>query len=183
MCFGVYLINVVCGIVVDIDVLDVVLCSGYIGGVVLDVFLVEFKGNGDVFVLLLIVYDNVILILYVGGSMLEVQDNIGVEVVVKLVCYSDNGSIFLVVNFFEVILFEYVDSLCLLYIYQNVLGVLFKVNEIFLCFNVNIDGQFLCIDLKVGYVVIDIIVSEEQVGVVCEEFVVIFGILCICVLY
>lgn len=183
MCKGVYLINVVCGIVVDIDVLDVVLVSGYVGGVVLDVFLVELKGNGDIFELLLICYDNVIFILYVGGSMLEVQDNIGVEVVVKLVCYSDNGSILLVVNFLEVILFEYEDSLCLLYIYQNVLGVLFRVNEIFLCYNVNIDGQFLCIDLKVGYVVIDIIVSEVQVVVVCDELVVILGMLWMCILY
>lgn len=118
MKLGVLLINVFCGIVVDILVLCDVLVSKYLVGVVIDVFLIEFVINSDFFILLLCEFDNVIFILYIGGFIQEVQENIGLEVVGKLVKYFDNGLILLVVNFLEVFLLLY-GGCCLLYIYEN----------------------------------------------------------------
>ena len=180
---GAHLINAARGTVVDIEALDAALHSGHIGGAALDVFPVEPKGNGDAFVSPLTAHDNVILTPHVGGSTLEAQDNIGVEVAAKLVRYSDNGSTLSAVNFPEVTLPEHADSLRLLHIHQNVPGVLSKVNEIFSRHNVNIDGQFLRTDPKVGYVVIDITASEEQAAGVREELAAIPGTLRTRVLY
>ena len=95
---GAHLINAR-GTVVDIDALDAALASGHVGGAALDVFPVEPKGNGDIFESPLTRHDNVILTPHVGGSTLEAQDNIGVEVAAKLVRYSDNGSTLSAVNF------------------------------------------------------------------------------------
>lgn len=180
---GAHLINAARGTVVDIEALDAALHAGHIGGAALDVFPVEPKGNGDAFVSPLTAHDNVILTPHVGGSTLEAQDNIGVEVAAKLVRYSDNGSTLSAVNFPEVTLPEHADSLRLLHIHQNVPGVLSKVNEIFSRHNVNIDGQFLRTDPKVGYVVIDITASEEQAAGVREELAAIPGTLRTRVLY
>jgi D-3-phosphoglycerate dehydrogenase len=58
-----------------------------------------------------------------------------------------------------------------------------RVNETFSRHNVNIDGQFLRTDPKVGYVVIDITASEEQAGAVREELAAIPGTLRTRVLY
>lgn len=180
---GAHLINAARGTVVDIDALDAALRSGHLGGAALDVFPVEPKGNGDAFVSPLTAHDNVILTPHVGGSTLEAQDNIGVEVAAKLVRYSDNGSTLSAVNFPEVTLPEHAESLRLLHIHQNVPGVLSQVNEIFSRHNVNIDGQFLRTDPKVGYVVIDITASEAQAGAVREELAGIPGTLRTRVLY
>jgi D-3-phosphoglycerate dehydrogenase len=180
---GAHLINAARGTVVDIDALDAALHAGHIGGAALDVFPIEPKGNGDAFVSPLTAHDNVILTPHVGGSTLEAQDNIGVEVAAKLVRYSDNGSTLSAVNFPEVTLPEHEDSLRLLHIHQNVPGVLSKVNEIFSLHNVNIDGQFLRTDPKVGYVVIDITASEAQAGAVRDELAAIPGTLRTRVLY
>jgi len=101
----------------------------------------------------------------------------------KLVRYSDNGSTLSAVNFPEVTLPEHEDSLRLLHIHQNVPGVLSKVNEIFSRHNVNIDGQFLRTDPKVGYVVIDITASEAQAAAVRDELAAIPGTLRTRILY
>jgi len=163
--------------------LDAALASGHVGGAALDVFPVEPKGNGDIFESPLTRHDNVILTPHVGGSTLEAQDNIGVEVAAKLVRYSDNGSTLSAVNFPEVTLPEHEDSLRLLHIHQNVPGVLSRVNEIFSRHNVNIDGQFLRTDPKVGYVVIDITASEAQAAAVRDELAAIPGTLRTRILY
>ncbi len=180
---GAHLINAARGTVVDIDALDAALRSGHLGGAAVDVFPVEPKGNGDAFVSPLTAHDNVILTPHVGGSTLEAQDNIGVEVAAKLVRYSDNGSTLSAVNFPEVTLPEHAESLRLLHIHQNVPGVLSKVNEIFSRHNVNIDGQFLRTDPKVGYVVIDVGADEAQVATLKGELAAIEGTLRTRVLY
>lgn len=128
---GAHLINASRGTVVDIDALATALGSGQIGGAAVDVFPSEPKANGDEFVSPLRGLDNVILTPHIGGSTLEAQDNIGVEVAAKLVRYSDNGSTLSAVNFPEVTLPEHAGSLRLLHIHRNVPGVLSKVNEIF----------------------------------------------------
>ena len=159
---GAHLINASRGTVVDIDALTAALKSGAVGGAAVDVFPVEPKGNAEAFESPLRGLDNVILTPHVGGSTLEAQDNIGVEVAAKLVRYSDNGSTLSAVNFPEVTLPGHDGSRRILHIHRNVPGVLSQINEIFSKHNVNIDGQFLRTDPKVGYVVIDVTATEEQ---------------------
>ncbi|MBN6151111.1 phosphoglycerate dehydrogenase [Xanthomonas sp. AmX2] len=180
---GAHLINASRGTVIDIDALDAALTSGQIGGAAVDVFPVEPKGNGDAFESPLTAHDNVILTPHVGGSTLEAQDNIGVEVAAKLVRYSDNGSTLTAVNFPEVTLPEHAESLRLLHIHRNVPGVLSQINELFSRHNVNIDGQFLRTDPKVGYVVIDVGATEAQAAALREELAQVPGTLRTRILY
>ena len=180
---GAHLINASRGTVVDIDALAAALESGQVGGAAVDVFPVEPKGNNDPFVSPLVKFDNVILTPHIGGSTLEAQENIGVEVAAKLVRYSDNGSTLSAVNFPEVTLPEHEDSLRLLHIHRNVPGVLSKINEIFSRHALNIDGQFLRTDPKVGYVVIDVAADEVQGAALREELAAIPGTLRTRVLY
>lgn len=159
---GAHLINASRGSVVDIDALASALHSGHVGGAAVDVFPLEPKGNGDAFESPLLGIDNVILTPHVGGSTLEAQENIGIEVAAKLVRYSDNGSTLSAVNFPEVTLPEHAGSHRLLHIHRNVPGVLSRINEVFGIQGINIDGQFLRTDANVGYVVIDVSATPQQ---------------------
>lgn len=159
---GAMLINAARGTVVDVDALAAALKSGHIGGAAIDVFPLEPKGNDDAFVSPLIGMDNVILTPHVGGSTLEAQDNIGIEVAAKMVRYSDNGSTLSAVNFPEVSLPEHPNSQRLLHIHRNTPGILSRINEIFSRDNINIDAQYLQTDARVGYVVIDVSTHAEQ---------------------
>jgi D-3-phosphoglycerate dehydrogenase len=161
---GAHLLNASRGSVVDIDALAAALQSGHLAGAAVDVFPVEPKGNDDRFQSPLVGLDNVILTPHVGGSTLEAQDNIGIEVAAKLVRYSDNGSTLSAVNFPEVTLPEHDGSHRLLHIHRNVPGVLSRINEIFSQAGINIDGQFLRTDAHVGYVVIDVSTGDTEAG-------------------
>ena len=180
---GAHLINASRGTVVDIDALADALKSGQVGGAAVDVFPVEPKGNAESFESPLRGLDNVILTPHVGGSTLEAQDNIGIEVAAKLVRYSDNGSTLSAVNFPEVTLPEHAGSHRILHIHRNVPGVLSQINDIFRDRGINIDGQFLRTDPKVGYVVIDVTADEEQTTSLREAMAAIDGTLRVRVLY
>jgi D-3-phosphoglycerate dehydrogenase len=180
---GAMLINASRGSVVDIDALAEALRDGRLSGAAVDVFPVEPKGNGDPFVSPLVGMDNVILTPHIGGSTLEAQDNIGIEVASKLVRYSDNGSTLSAVNFPEVTLPEHPDSLRLLHIHRNVPGTLSRINELFSAGNLNIDAQFLQTDSEVGYVVIDVSADEAQANALKAQLAAIPGTLRSRVLY
>jgi D-3-phosphoglycerate dehydrogenase len=159
---GAHLINASRGTVVDIEALAEALRSGRIGGAAVDVFPVEPKGSDEEFASPLRGMANVILTPHVGGSTLEAQDNIGTEVAAKLIRYSDNGSTLSAVNFPEVSLPGHAGSRRILHIHRNVPGVLSLANDIFRDQGINIDGQYLRTDAKVGYVVMDVTASEQQ---------------------
>jgi D-3-phosphoglycerate dehydrogenase len=180
---GALLINASRGTVVDIDALAEALRSDHLAGAAIDVFPVEPKGNDDPFVSPLVGMDNVILTPHIGGSTLEAQDNIGIEVAAKLVRYSDNGSTLSAVNFPEVSLPEHPKSRRLLHIHRNVPGVLSRINELFSAGNINIDAQFLQTDPDVGYVVIDVSADEAQASVLKDRLAAIDGTLRTRVLY
>ncbi|HEV7122570.1 MAG TPA: phosphoglycerate dehydrogenase [Rhodanobacter sp.] len=180
---GAMLINASRGSVVDIDALAAALREGRLAGAAVDVFPLEPKGNGDPFVSPLVGLDNVILTPHIGGSTLEAQDNIGIEVASKLVRYSDNGSTLSAVNFPEVTLPEHPRSRRLLHIHRNVPGVLSRINELFSAGNLNIDAQFLQTDNEVGYVVIDVSADEEQANALKASLAAIPGTLRSRVLY
>jgi len=161
---GAILINASRGTVVDIDALAAVLRSGHLAGAAIDVFPVEPRSNEDEFVSPLREFDNCILTPHIGGSTMEAQENIGLEVAEKLVKYSDNGSSFTSVNFPEVSLPAHPGMHRLLHIHRNVPGVLSQINSIFSDNGINIRSQYLQTNEEIGYVVMDIDVEYSKVA-------------------
>ena len=153
---GGILINAARGTVVDIDALAVALRGKKLLGAAIDVFPEEPRSNKDEFQSPLRGLDNVILTPHVGGSTIEAQANIGLEVAEKLVKYSDNGTSTSSVNFPEVALSSHSGKHRLLHIHHNVPGVMSAVNQVFSDNRINIAAQFLQTNEKIGYVVIDI---------------------------
>lgn len=153
---GAVLINASRGTVVDIDALAHAVVSKHLSGAAIDVFPVEPKGNQEEFVSPLRGLDNVILTPHIGGSTVEAQENIGVEVAEKLIKYSDNGTTTSSVNFPEVALPGHPDAHRLLHVHANVPGVLSAINQVFSDNNINIAAQYLQTNDKVGYVVLDV---------------------------
>ncbi len=180
---GSMLINASRGTVVDIDALAASLTSGHLAGAAIDVFPVEPQGNAEAFVSPLMGMDNVLLTPHVGGSTLEAQDNIGLEVAAKLLRYSDNGSTLSAVNFPEVSLPGYPDRRRLLHIHKNVPGMLLRINEVFSSEQINIDAEYLQTHTNIGYVVIDVSASAEDAVRLKEALAAIPGTLRTRVLY
>jgi D-3-phosphoglycerate dehydrogenase len=153
---GSILINASRGTVVDIDALADSLDKGHLGGAGIDVFPEEPRSNDDEFVSPLRRFDNTFLTPHIGGSTVEAQENIGLEVAEKLAHYSDNGTSISSVNFPEVALPEHEGSHRLLHIHHNVPGIMSAINNVFSENNLNISAQFLQTNDAVGYVVIDV---------------------------
>ena len=153
---GSILINAARGTVVDIDALAAALRDKHLNGAAIDVFPVEPRSNNDEFVSPLREFDNCLLTPHIGGSTMEAQANIGLEVAEKLVKYSDNGTSVSSVNFPEVALPSHPGKHRLLHIHQNIPGVMSEINKVFADNGINIAGQFLQTNEKVGYVVIDV---------------------------
>lgn len=153
---GSIFINAARGTVVVIDELAKVLKSGKLLGAAVDVFPVEPKSNKDEFISPLRGLDNVILTPHIGGSTMEAQANIGLEVADKLVRYSDNGTTISAVNFPEVALPEHPGQNRILHVHHNVPGVLSAINQVFAENGINVAGQYLRTHEKLGYVVIDL---------------------------
>ena len=149
-------INASRGSVVDLDALAVALRENRIAGAAIDVFPHEPASNQDEFTSPLRVIPNCILTPHVGGSTMEAQENIGIEVSEKLIKYSDNGSSFNSVNFPEVTLPAYSGKHRLLHIHQNRPGVLSEINIVFAKNGININSQYLQTNNEVGYVVMDV---------------------------
>ncbi len=153
---GAHLINAARGTVVDVDALVGALESKHLAGAAIDVFPVEPKANDEEFVSPLRRFENVLLTPHVGGSTEEAQQNIGLEVAGKLIKYSNNGSTVSSVNFPEVALPEHPGKHRLLHIHRNQPGVLSQINAIFSELQINIAGQYLQTNPRIGYVVIDV---------------------------
>lgn len=161
---GSILINASRGTVVDIDALAEALESNHLAGAAVDVFPVEPRSNDDEFISPLRKYDNCILTPHVGGSTMEAQENIGMEVAEKLVRYSDNGSSITSVNFPEVALPSHPSMHRLLHVHENVPGVLSQINRIFSESGINICAQYLQTNDKIGYVVMDIAEEDSDIA-------------------
>lgn len=161
---GAVFINASRGTVVDLDALAESIKAGNISGAAIDVFPVEPKGNSEEFVSPLRGLDNVILTPHVGGSTMEAQENIGVEVAEKLIQYSDVGTTTAAVNFPEVALPAQADTHRILHIHENRPGVLSKINAIFSENNINITGQFLRTTEKLGYMVMEVDADEGELA-------------------
>lgn len=161
---GAVFINASRGTVVEIEPLAEALRSKKLLGAAIDVFPVEPKSNKDVFESPLRGLDNVILTPHVGGSTMEAQANIGIEVAEKLVKYSDNGTSTSSVNFPEVALPAHPGKHRLLHIHRNVPGVLAEINQVFAGNGINIASQYLQTNEAIGYVVIDIDAAHSDMA-------------------
>ena len=153
---GSVLINASRGTVVEIEPLAQALRDKKLLGAAIDVFPIEPRSNQESFESPLRGLDNVILTPHVGGSTMEAQSNIGIEVAEKLVKYSDNGTSTSSVNFPEVALPAHPGKHRVLHIHRNVPGVLSEINRVFSDNQINIASQYLQTNEAVGYVVIDI---------------------------
>lgn len=161
---GSILINASRGTVVDIDALANALESGALGGAGIDVFPVEPRSNDEEFVSPLRRFDNAFLTPHIGGSTLEAQENIGMEVAEKLARYSDNGTTTSSINLPAVALPEHIGKHRLLHIHRNVPGVMSAINTVFSDNQINIAAQFLQTNETLGYVVIDIDAEYSEIA-------------------
>lgn len=164
---GSIFINAARGTCVVIDDLAAALESGHIAGAAIDVFPKEPKANDEEFLSPLRKFDNVILTPHIGGSTLEAQANIGLEVAEKFARYSDTGTTLSAVNFPEVAIPLQAGKHRLLHIHNNVPGVLSAINRVFAENNINISAQSLMTNEAIGYLVMD--VDAEYSSVALEK--------------
>ena len=159
---GSVLLNASRGTVVDIGALTDALRSKKLLGAAIDVFPEEPGSNDDEFVSPLREFPNVILTPHVGGSTMEAQELIGVEVAEKLARYSDTGSTVSAVNFPDVALPATFGKHRLLHIHQNIPGVLGEINGVFSSVGINIAAQYLQTRGSLGYVVVDMDEGDSE---------------------
>jgi D-3-phosphoglycerate dehydrogenase len=153
---GAFLLNLSRGRVVDLDAVKATLEKGSLGGAAIDVFPEEPSSNDDPFSSPLIGLDNVILTPHIGGSTIEAQRNIGLEVANTLLKFVEVGSTTGSVNFPQVELPILRDSHRILNIHRNVPGVLSSINTIIAQMGGNIRAQYLNTLGDVGYLIIDV---------------------------
>lgn len=177
---GSYVLNASRGTVIDIPALIAALKSGKIAGASLDVYPNEPAKNGEglfcdelnPWISELVSLKNVILSPHIGGSTEEAQSAIGVEVATVLSKYINEGSSIGAVNFPEVALraldLDQEDAVRVLYIHQNVPGVLKVVNNILA--NHNIEKQYSDSNGDIAYLIADITsVSKEDIKNLYEQ--------------
>lgn len=164
---GSCLINASRGDVVDYKAVAESLRKKHLSGVAADVFPHEPASADEPFITELQEFSNTILTPHIGGSTLEAQANIGLEVAEKLVKYSDTGSTIGAVNFVEISLPPNVSKQRFLHIHKNVPGVLREINTVFSSKGINISAEYLQTDPDIGYVIIET-ESELDISVLMD---------------
>ena len=152
---GAHLVNLSRGFVVDIEALVDALKSGKLAGAAVDVYPEEPRKNGD-FYTELKGLPNVILTPHVGGSTEEAQRDIADFVPGKIMAYINSGNTVDAVNFPNIRLPKHKNAHRFLHIHRNVPGVMAKINKVLAKYELNITGQYLSTDEKVGYVITDV---------------------------
>lgn len=152
---GSYLVNLSRGFVVDIKALSEALKNGKLAGAAVDVYPQEPRANGE-YQTELKGLSNVILTPHVGGSTEEAQKDIADFVPGKIMAYINSGNTVDAVNFPNIRLPRQIDAHRFLHIHKNVPGVMAEINKVLAEFELNITGQYLSTDAKVGYVITDI---------------------------
>lgn len=153
---GVTFINLARGFVVEIPALAEALKSGKVSGAAVDVYPKEPKSNNEPFDSELRGIPNVILTPHVGGSTMEAQVDIADFVPKQLMGYINTGNSFGSVNLPQIRVPQQKKSHRFLHIHKNVSGVMAQVNNILAKYNLNIVGQYLKTDEKVGYLITDL---------------------------
>lgn len=153
---GAILLNLSRGHIVDIAALKEALESGRLAGAGIDVFPSEPKNNDEPFVSELMGLPNTILTPHIGGSTLEAQINIARFVPGKIIEYINTGNTYNSVNFPNIQLPFLMDAHRLIHVHQNEPGIMAKINQILADHEINIVGQYLKTNEKIGYVITDI---------------------------
>jgi D-3-phosphoglycerate dehydrogenase / 2-oxoglutarate reductase len=153
---GAIVINYARGTVVDLPALRKAILDGHIGGAAIDVFPVEPEKNGDAFDSPMQDLPNVILTPHIGGSTLEAQNNIGVDVSSKLFNYLEKGISTGSHSIPALALPPQEGAHRILHIHNNVPGVLSEINTLLSKNKINILGQYLKTTEAIGYVVLDL---------------------------
>ncbi|WP_276499132.1 phosphoglycerate dehydrogenase [Pontibacter litorisediminis] len=153
---GAIFLNLSRGHVVDIEALVQSIRSGKISGAGVDVFPEEPATNSDPFESELCGLPNVILTPHIGGSTSEAQVNIANFVPNRIMDYINSGNTYGSVNFPNLQLPELKNAHRLIHIHANVPGVLANINQVLAKNQVNILGQYLKTNERVGYVITDI---------------------------
>lgn len=153
---GAILLNLSRGFVVDIPAMKEAILSGKIRGASVDVFPKEPRSNSEPFQSELQGLPNLILTPHIGGSTQEAQENIANFVPSKIIHYINRGDTFGSVNFPNLQLPEQKHAHRLLHVHENRSGILAQINQILASKSVNILGQYLKTNEKVGYVITDV---------------------------
>ncbi|OBZ85231.1 D-3-phosphoglycerate dehydrogenase 1 [Choanephora cucurbitarum] len=157
---GAYLLNNARGTVVHIPALIKGLQSGHLAGAAIDVYPKEPASNGPNFDYYpeLLKCRNLIMTPHIGGSTEEAQSMIGIEVSTALTKFINEGTSLGAVNFPEVdlraIREDDKNTVRVLYIHQNIPGVLREINEIFA--DHNVEKQYSDSKGDIAYVMADI---------------------------
>jgi len=153
---NVIFMNLSRGHVVDIEALAQSIESGKVLGTAVDVFPEEPKSNEEEFVSRLRNLPNTILSPHIGGSTMEAQENIGGFVPGKIMEYINTGSTSNSVNFPNLQLPILKNAQRLIHIHENMPGILARINNVLADHDINIVGQYLKTNEKIGYVITDI---------------------------
>ncbi len=161
---GAIFINAARGCCVKIEDLATAIKDKKLGGAAIDVFPKEPKSNDEPLESELIGLPNVILTPHVGGSTVEAQANIGLEVAEKFVQYATTGNTVSAVNFPEIAAPQKPDTHRLLHIHHNKPGVLSDVNALFAKHNINIVTQSMTTRDEIGYLIVDVAEFDSKLA-------------------
>lgn len=165
---GACIINASRGSVINIEHLTEALKSQKLNGAAIDVYPQEPVSTNEPFRSPLQNLPNVILTPHIGGSTMEAQANIAIEVSEKLINYSNIGTTVGATNFVEVSLPPNVSKQRFLHIHKNKPGVMNKIAALFTSRKINIASQYLQTDPDIGYVIIDIDSKLEATEILKE---------------
>ena len=153
---GAIFINAARGTCVVIDDLVKSLEEKRLAGAAIDVFPSEPKSNEEPLESKLRGFPNVILTPHIGGSTVEAQANIGLEVADKFIQFATNGTTVSSVNFPQLALPARPNTHRLVHIHHNQPGVLSNVNRLFAEHEINILAQSMSTKDEIGYLLIDV---------------------------
>lgn len=153
------LINLARGQAVDIPALHAALSKGSLRGAAIDVFPVEPASAAHTFESPLRELDNVILTPHVGGSTVEAQRNLGVEVSEKLRDYLMLGAVRGSVNLPELGAGPVRGAARLVHLHRDQPGVMSQLNGVLAGAGLNVTQLHLETDRGLGIAVIDL--SQE----------------------
>lgn len=153
---GSIVINYARGEVIELPALRKAIENGQIAGAAVDVFPHEPEKNGELFTSPLQNLPNVLLTPHIGGSTEEAQQNIGEDVSMKLLNYLEKGVTLGSHTVPALSLPPQEGSHRILHIHRNVPGVLSDINTALSKSKINIVGQYLKTNERIGYVVVDV---------------------------
>ena len=153
---GVHLINLSRGDVLDTAAIKKAIIEKHIAGLAVDVFPIEPKTNKDKLITPLQHLPNTILTPHIGGSTIEAQEAIGIDVAEKLIMFAKTGASLGSLTVPEISLPTLKNAQRILHIHVNVPGVLSEINGVLSKMKANILGQYLQTNNNIGYVALDI---------------------------